>query len=275
MTRRMFPVGSVVALAVALTVPSSAATRVWTSDEPAVVTVGFVNGHGPFRFVIDTGATATLLDESVARAAGLEARGIVPVTTVAGVWNLQAGLVDELVVEGRRFSHLDVNWAPLDGLRDAAGRAADGIVGQDVLGRAAVTIDYRLGELRIDPGGACAEGDVTAPVTWANGLPMIEAQVLGAGDRAAARLVLDSGADALWLYAAAIDGADARAVSHNGSIAARRLPLARAVVGGILLRGPAAEIASDPRIEDGLLPTAWFSRVCIDGPRAVAVLDGR
>jgi hypothetical protein len=271
----------VITLIVTIPVPARLAAgpgevRFSGPDSSIVLVPAHVNGRGPFPLVIDTGSTATMLNEELARQIGLHPHGIVPIMTVAGAWDLSAGILDELVVSNQRFEQILINWGPLRRLHFSREEAA-GIIGQDILRVTTTTIDYRMKRVSIQRDGSCAPGDVEVPALWLHDRPIIEVRLHGIKGRSSSRLVLDSGADAMLLFTDALEGdvANARATSQNGSVAARLLPLARVSIGHVRASGPSAEVVTGPREEDGLLPTSWFSRVCLDGPRSVAVLDAR
>jgi hypothetical protein len=234
-----------------------------------------VNGKGPYHFVIDTGATTTTLDAELATELRLRATGVTEVVTSGGTFRSPMGSVDELSVGAARFSSLAISWMPLDELR-RDDRRITGIIGQDILGRRTLVIDYerRRIELTADP---CRSDDAGVDLAWAEGRPMIRAAVRGHGLAETARLVLDSAANAVILFTTRRTAAEVTSVStHQSTVPAELVPRARLDIEGIRREGPAVLIRPTAlRQEDGLLPTAWFTRVCIDGPRSRATLRGR
>jgi len=66
----------------------------------------------------------------------------------------------------------------------------------------------------------------------------------------------------------------ARVTTHGEDAYADVIPGAMVGIEELELRGSALVVpAAEPRIENGLLPASWFSRVCIDGPRAQAAFQ--
>jgi predicted aspartyl protease len=232
----------------------------------------FVNGRGPYRFVLDTGATTTMLDNDVAGAAGLRPSGTLQIMTIAGAFAAPTGVVDQMSVGGIRLSAVRVGWTSLGEIRRDDRRIA-GILGQDVLVRFTVTVDYRRGRARLgsDP---CQRGDTTVAVAWAAGRPMLAAQLHAPGLAGDARLVLDSAAHALIVFDEERGRGGTMSIgTHQSSARGVVVPDAQLVIGGLHVAGPAVALpAAAAREETGLLPTAWFSRVCIDGPRGTVTL---
>jgi predicted aspartyl protease len=234
-----------------------------------------VNGKGPHHFVIDTGATTTMLDAELATELRLRGTGVMEVVTSGGTFRAPTGTLDELSVGGARFSSLGVSWMPLDEVRRGDRRIA-GIIGQDVLGRRSLVIDYerRRVELTTKP---CGSDDAAVDVAWSEGRPMVRAGVRGLGLTQPARLVLDSAANALILFTPRRSGRGLTSVStHQATTTAEVVPKVRVEIEGIRREGLAVLIApTAARAETGLLPTAWFSRICIDAPRSRATLRVR
>jgi predicted aspartyl protease len=266
----------VAATAAVFALPATAAgpeiTAEFTRTSLVLVPVR-VNGTGPYHFVVDTGATTTTLDDRVATELGLRDTGDIEIVTSAGMFRTPSGAVDELAIGTTRISRLAVSWMRHDELK-RDDRRISGVLGQDVLRRRTLTIDYsrRHITLTTDP---CADGDVGIDLAWSESRPMVSAAVQGRGLPGAARLVLDSAANALVLFTAPRSGARRASLStHQASVSTEFLPRVPVVLGGVRREGPAVLIApAAPRAETGLLPTVWFDRICIDGPRSRATLS--
>lgn len=102
-----------------------------------------VREHGPFRFMVDTGAQRTVLSDIVAARLGVTGSEQAQVTGVAGTRKVDVVNVDRLKL-GRR------SWAgkqlPILLARDVG---ADGIVGLDGLQGQRVLIDFRRNEVTL------------------------------------------------------------------------------------------------------------------------------
>jgi hypothetical protein len=233
-----------------------------------VVVDAYLNEHGPFAMVVDTGATTTMLDESIASVLGLTPSGRVELITATGVHDAAEGTLQRLVVGGADARGLRVSWTRLTRLRGIDPRLA-GVIGQDVLGGATVTIDYGRRQVVLGRSG-CAPADRAVPVAASDGRPMVDAKVFAPVQPGAARLILDSAADTPVLFTAPGDGRLARAESHGSAARRASMMPARIGVGGVWLEADVASIGDADRREDGLLPTSLFKVVCIDRIRSRA-----
>ncbi|MGE0463595.1 MAG: aspartyl protease family protein [Vicinamibacterales bacterium] len=243
-----------------------------------------IGGAGPFRFRLDTGASRTVVAAHVGERLGLRPAGDTLVVTHVGRVRRSLVRLERLTIGDREVEGApDALLLPAGDL-DPAGRV-DGLVGCDVLGALAFTIDY--GRRRIvwhgepvpdSPSGTRVALEITggrATVT----LPQ------RSGPLSALRMVPDTGADTLVLLArpgralpfvTPLDTVRVRGVA--GSLPARRVLVQNLDVGtirlgdqvGLLLDGASA----GPFMGDGLLPLHLFSRVTFDGPGGYVIIDG-
>lgn len=96
-----------------------------------------VNGAGPFRFLVDTGAQATVITARVTDVLGLVPTGHATLIAMASRSAVDTVEIDGLEFAGRRFGGLT---APLLRDRDIG---ADGIIGLDALQNLRVILDFR------------------------------------------------------------------------------------------------------------------------------------
>jgi predicted aspartyl protease len=246
--------------------------RLEMTDSSLVLVPLRVNGSGPYRFVLDTAATTTMLDARFATRLGLVASGSIDLVSSGGNFHAQSGYVDELAIGPVHVRRLPVSWTSLDVIRRHDTRIV-GILGQDVLSRISVTLDFDARRVRFGEE-PCGDGDLTVDVERVDGRPAIPARVSGPGVLRDGVLVIDSAANTLILFGqpdVALAGLDLD--THAGPARATRVPAVDVAIGDVVLRRDAMIVRSTTdRIERGLLPASWFSRVCIDGPRGRAVL---
>lgn len=151
-----------------------------------------VNGQGPFRFILDTGANRSVLSPKVAAALKLEPASEKPISVhgVTGSAILPAVVVDTLqagdliLVRNRRMPVLSESV-----LADA-----DGILGIEGLAGARIEIDFQDDRVTIakSKGEPAAAGMVTIPVMLRHGgLLMARAHV----GRQRVMAVIDTGAE--------------------------------------------------------------------------------
>jgi hypothetical protein len=104
-----------------------------------------INGQGPFTFVIDTGAGATAIADTVAARLALPAGEPVLVHGITTVSRTESVMVERLQLSGLNFHDLHCPVLP------AANLGADGLLGLDVLGRFRLSfnVDRRSASLSI------------------------------------------------------------------------------------------------------------------------------
>ena len=122
------------------------------AGDAAIVVPVRLNGRGPYDFVLDTGATLTCLDASLARELELSAaRGVVGrAATLGSTGGVDVYRLDSLAIGDAAVKDLMVCALDLQHIR-AAGLDVDGLVGLNVLKQYKVTFDFERRMLRLDP----------------------------------------------------------------------------------------------------------------------------
>ena len=118
-------------------------------DNTALVVVPVsINGHGPYRFLLDTGASNTVLSVAVADSLGL-AKGR-PYTLFSAGGNVAATVrrLTELTVGSGRLEDVDIAVANFSLMKTMN---VDGVLGSDYLRRFKVSIDYDNQVVVIEP----------------------------------------------------------------------------------------------------------------------------
>jgi hypothetical protein len=239
-----------------------------------------VDGSGPYPFLLDTGATRSLVEESLANRLRLPRSGsIAHETTVAAG---SATLVQAALALGGVRREVLLIRMRLDSLADLDPRPI-GVVGQDLLRQANWWIDYGAASLVADADGSIGEADLgeRLPVFWHDDRPAIDTLL---PDQGRLRLVLDSAASSPVLFRApqagdhlrptgaatltTLDGPTAVPLASVGPLRAGRASIPR--VDAALLVGTVT-----PRLEDGLLPTALFDAIYLDNRAGAVVLNPR
>jgi predicted aspartyl protease len=135
-----------------------------------------VNGHGPYRFVIDTGSAAMLHVSSRLASAlhlpqvgtvleGAPGGGMVPVPLVR---------VGSVTIGGARFDGIEASvGAELGDIR------SDGVIGLGLFAQLTATIDFPHRALRLSHAGLPASGAHVVAFTRERGVPQIEVRVGG------------------------------------------------------------------------------------------------
>ena len=143
---------------------------VHTSTATLVLVPVCLSGHGPYPFVLDTGATQSLVSRTVADQLQLVSTGTttsatgVGCTVTAGHVQVPSWSVGEVALRPQALTSL-----PLPGAPDGPGIA--GLLGSDVWSRfGRFQLDYRAGQLLL-PGPEQATAPTSAPAAAAGPVP--------------------------------------------------------------------------------------------------------
>lgn len=219
----------------------------------------YINGQGPLRLFLDTGAESCSLRPEVAARIGLPAQYQVEQVTVAGE-GLRPAARAELRVRTVLAQDVEFLLSPIP----LAG--VDGVLGQSWLGRHAYLLDYRNERLVLD--GDPPEG-VRVPLFQEDGRPALEAEV----DGEYRRLVLDSGAAALFIYRPAPRfSARVQVQTNQGT---REAGIGRAYVRIGDYRSALRTVELPGRQVTGLLPASAFPAIYVARRDGVVVLVRR
>jgi aspartyl protease len=238
-----------------------------------------VDGTGPYPFLLDTGATCSLVDEELADRLRLPRGG--EVQQASAVAAASARLVHGTLTLGSVRREGEIIRARLDALADLD-PAPRGVVGQDLLRLANWWLDYRGRSLVEDAEGAIDAADLgeRLRVHWHDGRPAIDALL---PDQSRLRLVLDSAASSPVLFRP--PGSDGARGVESGVLTTVHGPAAVALLSVGPLRAGRASIprveaavlsaTATPRGEDGLLPTGLFQGIYFDNRAGSVVLNPR
>ncbi|HET6220437.1 MAG TPA: retropepsin-like aspartic protease [Acidobacteriaceae bacterium] len=150
---------------------------------------------GPLKglhFLLDTGATPTVLDRPLAQKLHLVE---MPASIAVLEGSVQAGqaTVPSLQFGPLRRDNLNVLIEDLSFFRKALPVHIDAVVGLDVLGQSAFEIDYIAREIRFGPLPSLAN---SLPLELKAGLPIVGAEM----NHLSVHLLVDTGASALILF---------------------------------------------------------------------------
>lgn len=110
-----------------------------------------INGQGPFDFVLDTGATLTCIDQSLANRLALpEVTGVVGLGAgIGSSGRLKLAKIDSLRIGQTSAHDLQGCILSLENLRDI-GLEPDGLVGLNMLKEFRVTLDFKRSVVRLE-----------------------------------------------------------------------------------------------------------------------------
>lgn len=123
------------------------------TGKPLILLQVIVNDKGPFQFVLDTGASRTILSSELAERLAIETTGDQPGTGGGGHIEIRTGKVRSVTVGKAIVYNLSVGMGMfLSMLSTAVGAPLDGILGYNFLNRFRVKIDYPRRTLELVPG---------------------------------------------------------------------------------------------------------------------------
>jgi predicted aspartyl protease len=195
-----------------------------------------INGQGPFRFAVDTGADRTSIAASLAARLALPPGPGAVLHGMAGIDRVETAVISELRVGSNVTTEINAPVLPDGPL------GVQGLLGIDALDGQKVVMDFADRELRITPGGRRdAEDDGTIVITARRRfgqLVLVDASVEGVKVYA----IIDSGAEH------SIGNAALRRVLERRQAAATRKPVELVSVTGRTLVG---DLSTMPRMKIG------------------------
>jgi predicted aspartyl protease len=107
-----------------------------------------INGHGPYRFLLDTGASTTILSAAVADNLKIPLRRRAAILTAGRTVDVSIRAIRTLNVGGAQLVNIAIAVGDIDLMRKLK---VDGLLGTDYLRRFKVDIDYLGKVLKIEP----------------------------------------------------------------------------------------------------------------------------
>ncbi len=212
----------------------------------------YINGRGPYTFLLDIAAQTNHIDERLAGKLGLQRTARLEVVTISGTRMISAGQVDEIRLGEAAAKHQEMIFGDMSAVRQLVPEA-DGVLGQEFLGKFDYLLDFRARRI------------VFGPISTAS--PRIQVRKLhgcmavfsNLGD-----LLLDSGTDTLIVFSNKEESAAFQLVTSTGAIAANTGRRSRLMIDGVAYSA-AKSVTMVPRggQGNGLLPMAVFQSVYI------------
>ncbi len=123
-----------------------------------------INGHGPYNFAIDTGATQTVVSEKLVEEMGLQT---ITSTVVYGIGG--GGKVDTKLygVKELAVGDVKIKTLPVGTFNDPlVSQLADGILGTAVLSDFILTVNYPANRLELSRNRSAAQADTEVLPAW-------------------------------------------------------------------------------------------------------------
>jgi len=224
----------------------------------------YINGHGPFRFLVDTGATLNHLDPGLSWAADVSITFHTPLVSSTGTTPASGSEGNEIrlgpvTADGQTFL-----FGGIDALHQIS-PDLHGVLGQAFLSRFDYLLDLKSGRLEFGPAVARPTGTRAAFTHRADGRAVVSTSL--------GRLVLDSGAHAMIRFRVPMTGTH-HMVTAAGTALVGTIPSTLVIGGRLLWRGEAVALADSPETDaDGLLPLSAFRSVYFNNSEGYVVID--
>jgi hypothetical protein len=223
----------------------------------------FVNGHGPFRFLVDTGATLNHIDPAIGLSIGLTATSHTTLVTSTGAILAAAGEAREVRLGGIAAERQMFVFAGMDAVHQVS-RDLQGVLGQAFLSQ----FDYHLNleDRRLEFGEEGLDRDgIRADLLTARGRPVITTSL--------GRFVLDSGAHGVIRFGVRSGNVSQELVTVSGILKVGTVASRIEINGYTVWHGDAVVIPNSPEGDaDGLLPVQLFKSVYVSNSKRYVVL---
>jgi hypothetical protein len=223
----------------------------------------FLNGQGPYRFILDTGSQSNQLDPQVAQQLGINAMLTFILNTPAGRSSVRGGRLDTVRLGSMQAADQEFLLTSFAGVRRHCPGVV-GMIGQEFLGKFDYLLDLRRG--RFAPADPPSTG-MRVPMRMIGGRMAVRTNF--------GNLILDSGAECMLLFRPAIRMAGGSIVTAEGtlmSISTEPDQILR--IGTHLYRIDKANFVRAPQTEEsGLLPATVFQAIYVSNSQQYIVLD--
>jgi hypothetical protein len=226
-------------------------TKLQVRDGRPIVDGVHVNGHGPYRFLVDTGSNINLIETGIAKKIGMDATFHVDLTSAAGKVPASGSDGNEVTLDSVQADEQKFLFSGLDAIHNSS-PDIQGVLGQWFLARFDYTIDLRGKRLEF---GRRERTGARSKFKMINARPVITTSL---GD-----LALDSAAGRLTLFGVRPDSgpglkSELRTVAGSqqiGLVSGKLL----VIEGRKIWDGDAVAIPNRPEPGvDGLLPLGLF-----------------
>jgi hypothetical protein len=233
--------------------PLYADVKMQVSGGRPIVDGVYVNGHGPYRFLLDTGTNVNYIEANLARSIGLTPTFHTQLTSSTGATSASGGdgievLLDAAKTEAQRFLFLR-----LEAIHDIS-PDIQGVLGQEFLSRFDYTLDLRGKRLEF---GKQDRNGTRVQFRMINAEPVVSTSL--------GNLILDSGARQLVLFGVHPEGGYGLTGELRTPTGSQRIGLVSGkplvIEGRKISRGDAVTIPNRTPGVDGLLPLSLFKAI--------------
>jgi hypothetical protein len=240
----------------------STSLKLYILDGRPFVSNVFLNGRGPYRFLLDTGAKSNQVDTTIARELGATATFRTDLFTPGGSIRVVGARLAEVTLGDAHAANQEFLFTNLDSIR-ALSKDVQGVLGQEFLSHFDYLLDLRSKTLTF--GAAEPAGDRVA-TGLIDGLISVATSV--------GRLVLDSGTETLVLFHIPMGITDSTIRTAAGVTAVSSFAsLSLQIAGRDYHPRQSAVISQPDLVEDGLLPLSLLKAVYISSSLGYIVVD--
>jgi predicted aspartyl protease len=276
--------------ALALVVPSSNASShlpLRTASGHLIVVPVYINGHGPFDFLVDTGASTTLIDVHLTAELELKPVGRVSLTTLTGSETVPCYFLDSLIVGAQSLHRLPGLAQEMRAVHDIDPRIR-GVLGMDFPLEFAFSVDFGRQQIELYHPSETPEleAGVRIPIQVV-GSTILITTTTDASVRGFWSLALDSGIPNMAVFENRIrESQDSRGgwdrkiriTTNLSSISANMGTVHDLALANLHLRDVSVMILPtkpgvDRGIEDGLLPIMFFRRLLVNPKQSYAIFE--
>ncbi|MCK5124919.1 MAG: retropepsin-like domain-containing protein [candidate division Zixibacteria bacterium] len=155
-----------------------------------------INGLGPFKFLLDSGAGKSLISKRVAESLNVHSTGDIPVRGIGGFGNISFGKIDSISLGQLSLYQKNTVIADLSAFTGGPTGRLDGILGFDFFVRLPLAIDFNRQELTLyNPLQNDSRDLQLHDFELYNNTPLVQARI----DGKPIRLLLDLGAQSAVL----------------------------------------------------------------------------
>jgi predicted aspartyl protease len=138
--------------------------RLAGGQNPLILVPVYVDGKGPYEFILDTGAYRCLLSPEISSSIGIHAESQQRATGVGGTVTISSAHVSSLLVGTANQENVEVAITDeLSRLGEAVQSKVDGVLGSNFLKDFRVGLDYRRSVVRLERASAEPALDRTVP----------------------------------------------------------------------------------------------------------------
>ena len=249
----------------------------------------WLNGSGPYDFLLDTGTNSTMIDSELAERVDLHPIDRTILVSVTSEQPVVRGTIQSLSLGEKTVERIEVLSSDVSQLRTLDPKVR-GVLGQNFLSRFNFLLDYKKRLVEFEDGGSLKvklKGN-HVPVELDEGRLMLNAYA-ALNREVPARLVLDSGTRVHVIFGDAIRklelvGETEQAETSNSAlINGKRLPtsqLKSLKIGDEIFHELQTILVfenagSQLRSEDGLLPTVLFNSIYFNNQDKYVILNPR